>query len=394
MASETSNRMKSIALAVAFGIVKSSVAFLPASTHKKWIASWGKEHYRTSTSDPLFGIAEWRDTLLDQFPGTKGRTLPITPGSSPKASNALPHEICVLPFSHEDCLVQGQTKNLHLHEDRYIRLFDYCMTHHSGVVAMGLVADTGVIQTVPLCEIESFSRIEGFGIFATIRVVGRASLIELMQQEPYIRALGVEISDCVPPSFDVPNLLASNIENTMITLASLEYKLHISEDKDYGSEEDITEDDENDIVSKDVNEQFQYAFHQALNSDTQGYTMARSSTLPSSSSSSSFLFKGLRSVQQLTALSWSAFCITPMDVSYKLQALDCNDLFDRLKLAAYALRELKQETEAKVALLSVETQSRDKNNSSSKWKSHQMVNDDDEEDDKRSAENDDLYDFK
>jgi hypothetical protein len=119
MASETSNRMKSIALAVAFGIVKSSVAFLPASTHKKWIASWGKEHYRTSTSDPLFGIAEWRDTLLDQFPGTKGRTLPITPGSSPKASNALPHEICVLPFSHEDCLVQGQTKNLHLHEDRY-----------------------------------------------------------------------------------------------------------------------------------------------------------------------------------------------------------------------------------------------------------------------------------
>jgi len=65
-----------------------------------------------------------------------------------------------------------------------------------------------------------------------------------------------------------------------------------------------------------------------------------------------------------------------------------------LKLAAYALRELKQETEAKVALLGVETQSRDRNNSSSKWKSHQMVNDDDEEDDKRSAENDDLYDFK
>jgi hypothetical protein len=34
-----------------------------------------------------------------------------------------------------------------------------------------------------------------------------------------------------------------------------------------------------------------------------------------------------------------------------LQALDCNGLFDRLKLAAYyALRELKNEMEAKVAL--------------------------------------------
>ncbi len=118
MAPETPSRMKSIVLAVAFGIVKSSGAFLPAPTHKKRIALWGKESYRTRTADPLFGISEWRDTLLDQFPGTKGRTLPISPGSSPKASNALPHEICVLPFSHEDCLVQGQTKNLHLHEDR------------------------------------------------------------------------------------------------------------------------------------------------------------------------------------------------------------------------------------------------------------------------------------
>jgi hypothetical protein len=268
------------------------------------------------------------------------------------------------------------------------------MTHHSGVVAMGLVADTGVIQTVPLCEIESFSRIEGFGIFATIRVVGRASLIELMQQEPYIRALGVEISDCVPPSFDVPNMLASNIENTMITLASLEHKLHVSEDKDYGFEEDITEGDENDIVRKDINEQFQYAFHQALNSDTQGYTMARSSTLPSSLSSSSFLYKGLRSVQQLTALSWSAFCISPMDVSYKLQALDCNDLFDRLKLAAYALRELKQETEAKLALLGVESLSSDRRKSSPKRKSHRNVNDNNEEEDNMTTENDDSCDFK
>jgi hypothetical protein len=263
-----------------------------------------------------------------------------------------------------------------LFQNSYIKLFDYCMTHHSGVVAMGLVADTGVIQTVPLCEIESFSRIEGFGVFASIRVVGRASLLELIQQEPYIRALGVEITDAVPPNFDVPNLLASNIENTMITLSSLGHKLDNEESSssngyDVISEEDDTEEDENDFFTKDLNEQFQYAFHQALNSDTQGYTTVRSI---SSSSSSSFLFKGLRSVQQLSALSWSAFCIAPMDVSYKLQALDCNDLFDRLKLAAYALRELKHEMEAKVALRGIDKSSRQKRHF------HDLLHEDDEDD--------------
>lgn len=70
-------------------------------------------------------------------------------------------------------------------------------------------------------------------------------------------------------------------------------------------------------------------------------------------SSSSFFFKGLRSMQQLSALSWSAFCIAPMDVSYKLQPLDCSDLFDQLKLVAYVLRKMKNEKEPKVALCGI-----------------------------------------
>ena len=59
-------------------------------------------------------------------------------------------------------------------------------------------------------------------------------------------------------------------------------------------------------------------------------------------------------MQHLTALSWAAFCIAPMDVTYKLQALDCDDLFDRLKLSAYVLRELRSEMEAKVALIGID----------------------------------------
>jgi hypothetical protein len=136
--------MKIAVIVLAVAIVKSSSAFLPAANKHKYyrcpnnkrkVASLGQQQQRVVTefrrsstqpkrsrnSTPLFGIAEWRDTLLDQFPGTKGRIVPITPGT-PKASNAFPHEICVLPFSHEDCLVQGQTKNLHLYEDRCVTI--------------------------------------------------------------------------------------------------------------------------------------------------------------------------------------------------------------------------------------------------------------------------------
>jgi hypothetical protein len=136
-----------IVLAVA--IVKSSSAFHPAANknkyyhcpneNKKKVVSFGQQQQRggvtefrrsstqpkrSRSSTPLFGIVEWRDALLDQFLRIKGRIVPITPGT-PKASNAFPYEICILPFSHEDCLVQGQTKNLHLYEDRCVTIIQH-----------------------------------------------------------------------------------------------------------------------------------------------------------------------------------------------------------------------------------------------------------------------------
>ena len=41
-------------------------------------------------------------------------------------------------------------------------------------------------------------------------------------------------------------------------------------------------------------------------------------------------------------------------IEIQLQALDCDDLFGRVKLAAYALREIKREIEPKIALLGIE----------------------------------------
>lgn len=165
---------------------------------------------RSGSFTRAFGISEWRDTFFD-FPETSD-------GRAPK-------EICILPFPFDEVLLQGETKQLRLYEERFIKLFDHCMEKHSGVVAMGLLADYGIIETVPICEIEAYNRMEGFGIFVTIRVVGRAQLDEIMQEAPYLTGVCREISDTIPPNLELPNLVASNIENFMLLLSSMEHTL-------------------------------------------------------------------------------------------------------------------------------------------------------------------------
>ena len=134
------------------------------------------------------GISEWRDLMFD-FPGTgDDRRLGLEQGPPPK-------QVCILPFPYPEVLLQGETKQLRLYEDRFVQLFDDAMENHCGVVGMGLLADSGIIQTVPLCEIEAYSRMEGFGIFVTIRVVSRVQLIEINQQGKSLSSLPCGLGD-------------------------------------------------------------------------------------------------------------------------------------------------------------------------------------------------------
>lgn len=166
----------------------------------------------------LFGINEWRDEFFELPMRDSNMGLETEMSGASK-------EICILPFPYDEVLLQGETKQLRLYEDRFIKLFDYCMEKHHGIVAMGLLAESGIIQTVPLCEIEAYNRMEGFGIFVTIRVVGRAQLEDISQQEPYLKGMCRELSDKIPPNLELPNLVASNIENFMLLLSSMEHKL-------------------------------------------------------------------------------------------------------------------------------------------------------------------------
>ena len=163
----------------------------------------------------LFSISEWRDLIFD-FPGTGDDRRIGTESGAP------PREINILPFPYDQVLLQGETKQLRLYEDRFTKLFENTMEKHCGIVAMGLLANTGIVSKTLLCEIEAYNRMEGFGIFVTIRVVGRAELIEVTQQEPFIKAVCLEMSDKIPPNLELPNLLAQGIEESMKNLSKME----------------------------------------------------------------------------------------------------------------------------------------------------------------------------
>lgn len=375
----------------------------------------------TTTTTSLRDINEWRD-IPYTYPGATD-TNPDDTMDLSASDSAPPREICVLPFPYSDVLLQGETKELRLYEERFTELFNDALDNHGGVVAMGLIANSGIIQTVPICEIEAFNRMgDELGIFLTIRAVGRAKLVELTQQEPYIKAAAVEVMDTVPENLELPTIVAGNIENLLVGISALEHRLKTTtgSKKKSGGEDDDGEmqdriarakledsfyaetdkkaepddddddedddDDDDDFRPLDRTARFHRAYKVAKAADSQGYTVSSSAGANDDSPQNNKGGRSSRSAQDLTALSWAAFCTdSPLDTHgelqyvlideegnevpvdelededgealllndngggmgakeamQKVQALDCEDVYERLKLASHMLRDRRE----------------------------------------------------
>lgn len=212
-----------------------------------------------------------------------------------------------------DLLLQGQRTQLNLYEDRFHKLFQDAMDNHSGMVGMGLLAGNGMITTLPLCEVESFTRFgidenwvdkgDGMGngsIFVTIRAVGRCKIISedgMLQEEPYFKATVCELLDedlaleglkekssaelsGVSSAIEIASTIANNIENEMVSIANLEHKLKELESKTSSStaavddetrnDEDKTADGKDEVMNRRlVNAQLENLFMQS-DSSTEG----------------------------------------------------------------------------------------------------------------------------
>ena len=292
-----------------------------------------------------------------------------------------------------------------------------------------LLGGSGMITTMPLCEVESFTRFgatddwvdtgNGMGngsIFVTIRAVGRVKIVEeeLIQEEPYIKARVVEVLDepiCLEQGSNgikenngsggsgvvgesspvqVGSLVASTIENLMVSLSSMEHKLNkvkaataataaaeesngdkngndkksnddddkvmnkrleaarleelfmrdssegvdLESNKDSTSNEEDDDDEEEDDGDDDSEildrvAQFQEAFESAKETDNQGYILQPTTTTTDNLSRQKDEKVQLRSPKDLTAISWAAFCTGQNDnskESIKRQAIQIQAL--------------------------------------------------------------------
>lgn len=181
-------------------LTTTAIAFVAVA--QSWVAnSHGRQqhpHPIPTRKTHLFGIAEWRDTVFDDEVSSSSPPTEIL-----STDGLLAKEICILPFPFNEVQLQGETRQLRLYEDRFLQLFDDAMENHSGMVAMGFIMENeGLLQTVPLAEIEAFNRMEGFGIFLTVRVVGRARLVDVVKTAPYIKAKCREIVDDISPYYE------------------------------------------------------------------------------------------------------------------------------------------------------------------------------------------------
>ena len=110
------------------------------------------------------------------------------------------------------------------------------------------------------------------------------------------------------------------------------------EEEENEEEEDDDDEEEEEEECLDRLGRFRGAYDIALSTDTQGYQVKNADA-------------GGRSAQELTAVSWAAFCtdLLPSEEStFRIQALDSDQLFERLKLASQMLREKKARLRVKM----------------------------------------------
>ena len=309
----------------------------------------------------LHGISEWRDNCFVDQQKSWG-------------SSELRKPLCLVPFDFEEALVQGQTKELRFFEERFIKLFQDVMDNHEGVLAMALLSeeDEAILSSVPICEVVNYNRMvsDGFGIFLTIQCVGRVELLEVDQDGEYMIAECVEIVDSSTSLDKVEegNLLAESIEKMIERISAVENELsdRLEEQVEFGtlpdgivfvndsdnfvsSEDDDEDDDDDDDENDDSDtptrvDRYNKAYLQALESDSQGYythQLSNNSPSPRLQQGKEQL-KSTRSIQELTAISWAVFATEVMDdldAQFRVQALDTQDLVERLKLGLFLLNE-------------------------------------------------------
>ncbi|KAK9810395.1 hypothetical protein WJX72_009975 [[Myrmecia] bisecta] len=135
-------------------------------------------------------------------------------GTVTQAKEASRHgvrELPCLPFAAHEVLVPGQTKQLHLYEARYLELLTEALTQPGNLFCHVVVEHPNAINQCPsACRTADFQLVlpclvqlvkvqrQEVGALVTIRGEGRVRLLELTDEQPYLRAKAEPLADPAP----------------------------------------------------------------------------------------------------------------------------------------------------------------------------------------------------
>ena len=130
----------------------------------------------------LFGLSEWRQKF-----------------AADDSATPQPQPLLLLPFATSDILPIGQSTTIVLKEGRYYDLFQDCIDEYESIMGMAIMGDDGLCDTLMLCNISDFDVDAGYRgkvtVSVTLRAVGRAALVELVQMKPIMMGMCLQVVD-------------------------------------------------------------------------------------------------------------------------------------------------------------------------------------------------------
>ncbi|KAJ7559463.1 hypothetical protein O6H91_04G085900 [Diphasiastrum complanatum] len=155
-------------------------------------------------------------------------------------TNATTVELPCLPFNPSEVFTPSASKTLHLYEARFLALLDEVLGKYNNLFAHIIVErvvghSLGLGQEINsfaatygcLAQVESVRQLE-VGALVTIRGIGRVSIVEITQVEPFLKGKASPFQDDIPEDIKGISSMTKKLKQILADVQQLQIKLKTS----------------------------------------------------------------------------------------------------------------------------------------------------------------------
>ncbi|KAJ7559461.1 hypothetical protein O6H91_04G085900 [Diphasiastrum complanatum] len=149
-------------------------------------------------------------------------------------------ELPCLPFNPSEVFTPSASKTLHLYEARFLALLDEVLGKYNNLFAHIIVErvvghSLGLGQEINsfaatygcLAQVESVRQLE-VGALVTIRGIGRVSIVEITQVEPFLKGKASPFQDDIPEDIKGISSMTKKLKQILADVQQLQIKLKTS----------------------------------------------------------------------------------------------------------------------------------------------------------------------